>query len=135
MSQSKIYIPNKGAHDFSKATQYGELVYLSTGKVPLNSIGAIYRTFEPVIEKSQPEDYILICGPTTLNVILGSLFSFKHHRLNLLIWNIGKDGDGSYMKRNLVFNPCTGDTAELKRLINLGHDPKQAESIVRGERL
>jgi len=103
MPPVKIYIPNQGAHDFSKATQYGDLVYLSSGRIAINSLGAIYRTFLPIIEKSSPQDYILICGPTTMNCLLCSLFSIKHNRLNLLIWSIGKDGEGSYKKRNLVF--------------------------------
>ncbi len=100
----KIYIPNAGGHDFSKAEVFGELVKLSEGLFPLSSLGAMIRLFTPIVKNSSPNDYILICGPTTMNLILGGLFILKHHRLNLLIWTIDKNRDGDYRKRNLVFN-------------------------------
>lgn len=99
----KIYISNAGGHDFSKAKVFGELVKLSEGLFPLSSLGSMIRLFTPIVKNSSPNDYILICGPTSMNLILGGLFILKHHRINLLIWTIGKDGEGSYRKRNLVF--------------------------------
>lgn len=101
MNLPKIYVVNKGCHDFSSASEIGTLIYLTEGKYNLLSIGAIYRQMQPILSSSDEEDYILVCGPTVMNIVATSLFISLHSRLNLLIYHIGKDNIGRYKRRHL----------------------------------
>lgn len=104
---SKIFIPNKGVHDYSNAERFGELVFMSTGKFRLLSIGRMFRTFEPFLKGSKPNDYILIAGSTVMNSIACSMFTKIHGKLNLLIFTLNRHGDGEYKKRNLILDDLT----------------------------
>lgn len=103
----KIFIPNKGIHDYARATKYGDIVFMTKGKFRLLSIGRMYRSFEPFLVDSTPDDYILIAGSTVMNSIACSMFVKKHGRLNLLIFALDSNGNGDYKKRNLVFDNLT----------------------------
>ncbi len=94
----KVYITNRGAHDYSDAEQYGELVYCTEGIIGKYNTSQMVREFEQAMSDSQPEDYILLTSLTTLCSIATSLFAFKHGRLNLLIFK-----DDRYLVRKVVF--------------------------------
>jgi len=105
---SKIFIPNKGVHDYSLAERYGELVFLSYGKFKLLSIGRICRTFEPQLRESGPDDYIMVAGATVMCIVACVLFALEHKKLNLLLFAIDAKGDGQYKKRTIVFDSQGG---------------------------
>lgn len=100
----RIYITNRGLHDFSAAERYGALVDLTKGRYNLLSIGRMWRVMTPILRKSNSEDMILVCGPTTMNIISCSIFLLIHGRLNLLLYEVGRDGRGRYKKRTLIPN-------------------------------
>ena len=113
MANPKVYIPNKGCHDFSTAEMFGELIFLTTGKFNLLSIGRMYRTFQPIVDASSNEDYILVCGPSVMASILCSLFAIKHNCLNLLLYSASQNGVGKYKVRNIIFDPQQMEEVEL----------------------
>src|SRR4030042_6842217 len=92
-----VYVVNKSAHDFSAAKEFGELKYLSQGSRDRYAVNSIHRDFQDILAKSNPEDYLLLCGLTVMNCIACSIFSALHGKLNLLIFR-----KGSYLERNLV---------------------------------
>ena len=104
MKTTKVYVPNRSYHDFSEASRFGDLLYLTSGKISILSIGRMYRTFMPVIQTSTKEDYILVSGPSVMTSILCSMFSIKHNVLNLLIYQIGGDNKGHYKQRRISFD-------------------------------
>ena len=110
----KVYITNRGCHAFSAATEFGELIYLTTGKFNLTSLGAMYRHMAPILATSTPEDYILVCGPTVMNMVATSIFTGLHNRLNLLLYSVGKDNIGRYKRRHLtlatIYSNCDEET-------------------------
>ena len=108
---TKVYVPNRSYHDFSEATRFGELIYLTAGKISILSIGRMYRTFMPIIQASTKEDYILVSGPSVMTSILCSMFSIKHGVLNLLIYQIGGDNKGHYKQRRISFEELTQEAA------------------------
>ena len=116
-----VFIPNRGYHDFSEASRFGDLLYLTSGKISILSIGRMYRTFMPIIQSSTKEDYILVSGPSVMTSILCSMFSIKHNVLNLLIYQIGSDNRGHYKQRRISFD-------ELKET-NHANESSKAESI------
>lgn len=107
MTTPKVYIPNKSYHNFSDAKRFGELIYLTVGKISIMSTGRMFRTFHPLIEESSPEDYILISGPSVMTSLLCAMFSHKHGVLNLLIFQIEDRGPGFYKQRRIDFTQQT----------------------------
>lgn len=95
---TKVYIPNKGAHDYSKAVRYGELVYCTEGVLGKYNISHMIRQCKESMEDSQEGDFILLTSLTSLCSVVCSIFVLKHRRLNLLIF---KDGD--YVERRVIF--------------------------------
>lgn len=84
----KVFVVNRGTHDFSSAEKYGELVYLTEELQVKLSAPAVYRMFTEILcEQSCPTDYILWTGLAFLNGIATSVFKDLHGRVNALIYN------------------------------------------------
>lgn len=96
---SKVLVLNKGAHDFSRATKYGEIVYCSEGALDKWNTSQMVRELLPHIKNSSPDDYILLTSLSTLCSIACAMFTQKHGRLNLLIYK-----DDGYVTRRVVFD-------------------------------
>lgn len=92
-----VYIVNKGGHDFSAATEYGKLSYLSEGQYSPFAVDKIYREMARKIKNSSPDDYILSTGLSIMNSIACSCFAHKHGKLNLLLYK-----NGRYIARTLL---------------------------------
>jgi len=99
----KIFVPNKGCHDLSMAEKFGDLTYLTRGKISILSIGKMFRAFYPHISSSTKDDLILISGPSIMTSILCSMFSVKHGVLNLLIFQMSDNSSGQYKQRRISF--------------------------------
>ena len=54
--EHKVYVVNKGGHDFSSAESYGELVYLSEGSLNRYAVTNMYRQFSDILKESDSED-------------------------------------------------------------------------------
>lgn len=96
----KVFIINKGAHDYSAAASYGTLTYCTEGIVSKYNTSQMVRVFEQAFKDSHSDDYILLTSLTTLCSIACSVFAIYHGRLNLLIFR-----DDGYVVRRVVFNP------------------------------
>lgn len=99
MSQKRVYIPNKSVHDFSAAEPFGRLVYLSTGTVKKYATNIMYRQFYEILQHSDPEDYILVTGLTSLNIVASYIMQQLHGRVNLLLFKPYRDGRKEYIER------------------------------------
>ena len=94
---SKVYIVNRGSHDFGPAEEFGDLVILSDGPMDRYGTNNMYRVFKDKMKDSSSKDYIVPCSLNVMNIIAGAIFSHKHGRLNLLLFSKGR-----YLERNLV---------------------------------
>ena len=92
-----IYIINKSSHDYAKAKEFGDLVYLSEGPINRFDTNHIHRIFWEKLQYSNGEDYLLICGLTIMNCVACGIMGSLHSRLNLLLYK-----DGKYIPRNLI---------------------------------
>jgi hypothetical protein len=95
----KVFVVSKSGHDFSDARRYGELVTISEGIVDKWEINHMHRIASEAMKGSSSEDYILLSGLPSLQVMCCSFFAAAHQRLNLLIFK-----DGKYLERTIVFN-------------------------------
>tara|TARA_Y100000593_G_scaffold82293_1_gene154512 strand:- start:5103 stop:5549 length:447 start_codon:yes stop_codon:yes gene_type:complete len=98
-NKNKVFVVNKGGHDFTGALHFGEIVYLSEGSLNRYAVTNMYRQFAPFLSESMPNDYILITGLTTMACVACSMFAHIHGRLNLLLFKSGK-----YAERKIVLD-------------------------------
>lgn len=92
----RVYVTNKSGHDFSAAAKYGELIYLSEGRMSKYATNNIYRLFVERLKDSREDDWLLVTGLTVMNNVASAIFGFKHGRLNLLIYDQETE---NYVKR------------------------------------
>ena len=97
--QSKVFIPNNSGHDFSDAEKYGELIFITQGMIDRFKVNTMFRMTVDALSDSQPTDYIMVTGLTQINVIIASVFTQMHGRLNLLIYDVKKE---KYIPRKIV---------------------------------
>ena len=95
---TRVYIVNKSAHDFHEAKKYGELVFITEGRLNRFNINDMHRQTIEVLADSTMNDYIVPCSLNVLNSIVCATFAVKHKKLNLLLFK-----QGNYIERNIVF--------------------------------
>lgn len=96
---TKVYVPNRGPHNYTDAERFGELVYCTDGNLDKFDTSQMYRELVDSMVNSEPEDFILLGSLTSLCCVACSIFAAKHWRVNLLIHRT----DG-YVERSLFLN-------------------------------
>ena len=91
-----VYVVNRGAHDFSPAKQYGELVFMSEGTMSKYAMSNMHRTFMDFLKDSKPEDMILITSLTSMCCIATAIMTHLHGKVNFLLYK-----DERYVKRTI----------------------------------
>lgn len=107
---SYVYVLNKGAHNYTDAERFGELIFCTDGTLDRYDTSQMYRELFAAMKDSMEDDYILLTSLTSLCSIACAIFTAKHGTLNLLIHK-----DAGYVERKLVFNftrNTTDDTAD-----------------------
>jgi hypothetical protein len=97
----KVYITNRSGHDFSSATTFGELVFLSEGKTDPYQMSKIYREFVDVLKDSHEDDYLMITGLPVMNSIAAAIMAYKHGRVNWLQYHAQSN---TYKPRTIVIS-------------------------------
>ena len=95
----KVYVLNRGPHNYADAERFGTLVFCTEGNLDKFDTADMYRKLNDAMQDSQADDYILITSLTSLCCIASAIFSARHWRLNLLIHR----SDG-YVSRELYIN-------------------------------
>jgi hypothetical protein len=98
---NRVYILNKGSHDYSEAESYGELVFVSDGMLSKFATGVMFRLCQDAFHDSEPTDYILISSLATLCSVACAVFAAMHGRVNLLIYH---PDEHNYIERVIKLN-------------------------------
>jgi hypothetical protein len=85
-----VFVTNLGAHDYAPAEKYGELRFLTRGKINRYSTSTIYREFIESMHDSEKEDFLLISSLSILNSIAAAILSRKHGMVNFLLYSEGR---------------------------------------------
>ena len=101
-----VYIVNKSGHDFTPASDFGELRFMSEGTMHRFAVSEMYRVFAKELKDSKKEDYLLLTSLTTMSVIAAACFTYIHGRLNLLMYDTKKR---RYVERRLVLGELLAD--------------------------
>ena len=110
---AKVFIINKGSHDYSDAQRYGEIVYITEGSVNKFDVSQMFRECDSALASSEADDYILLTSLTTLCSVACAIFGRKHGRLNLLLFK-----DDRYVERRLVLNGSADPIVRTKRKLS-----------------
>ena len=94
---TKVFIPNRGAHDFTSAERWGTLHFMSEGPLNRYATTQMHRLFTEALADSESGDYILPTSLGVMNMIAAAIFAHRHGRLNLLLYK-----DGGYVERKVV---------------------------------
>jgi len=84
---AKVYVVNNTNHDYSKAEQYGELVYITKGKLPIFKTNTVRAMLEKGLVKFTKDDYLLISGPAIVNVMAATILYNKFDTVKFLIFD------------------------------------------------
>ena len=95
----KVYIPNKGAHDYSDANRFGDFVFLTSGSVPRYNTESMYRELVEGMQDAEETDYLLISSLAILNALASAIMSRKFGRVNYLLFR-----DGEYIEKTVIID-------------------------------
>lgn len=82
-----VYVVNQSCHNFSQAKKFGKIIFMTKGSIDRFNLTKMHRTFHSFLENSKEGDYIVLSGLTNMSTIACSIFTNKHRRLNLLVWD------------------------------------------------
>ena len=88
--KKKVYVPNRSAHDFRAAEEYGSLIFLTDGLIDRFALNTICRRFVEGTKDATADDYILVSSLNILNSLLASVFSYRFGKVNYLLWKNGR---------------------------------------------
>ena len=84
---AKVYIVNNANHDYSKAEQYGELVYVTRGKLPIFKTSTVRVMLEKGLAEFTKDDYLLISGPAIVSVMAATVLYNKFDTVKFLVFD------------------------------------------------
>lgn len=91
-----VFITNLGAHDYEPAKKYGELRFLTRGKIRRYSTSTIYREFIEGMADADATDHLLVSSLSILNSIASAILSRRFGIINFLLYS-----DGRYISRSV----------------------------------
>ena len=96
----KVFIPNKGFHDYTDAKRFGALTFVTKGSQNKFGVSNMARCWDSALKDSSPHDYILVTSLSILSSVGAACFAARHNgRVNFLLWR--KD---RYIARTMVIN-------------------------------
>ena len=84
---AKVYVVNNANHDYSKAEQYGELMYVTRGKLPIFKTSTVRAMLEKGLVKFTKDNYLLISGPAIVNIIAATILYNKFDTVKFLVFD------------------------------------------------
>lgn len=98
---SKVFITNKGSHDFSGASKFGEPVFLTDGEISKFNTSKMYRTLSPLLSNARESDYLLPTSMSVLSIIAAGFFIQRFGKVNILVYEAARN---RYICRTINFS-------------------------------
>lgn len=95
----RVYVPNKGLHDYTEAWDFGEVVFCTDGQLNRKDLLSMHSILDTAMSDATEDDYILLTSLTSLCAVACAIFASRFGRINLLIHDEGK-----YLERSLNFD-------------------------------
>jgi len=84
---AKVYVVNNANYDYSKAEQYGELIYVTRGKLPIFKTNTVRAMLEKGLVKFTKDDYLLISGPAIVSVMAATILYNNFDTVKFLVFD------------------------------------------------
>ena len=94
-----VWVPNKGALDYSSAEAFGNIVYLTEGYIDRFQTGVLYRTLAERLDHASQHDYWMITSFTVINAIGVAILARKFGVINFLLWK-----EHGYVERQIMID-------------------------------
>jgi hypothetical protein len=91
-----VFITNLGAHDYEPARAFGELRFLTRGKIKRYATSTIYREFIEGMHDAHSTDFLLVSSLSILNGIASGILARRFGIINYLLYS-----DGEYVTRSV----------------------------------
>lgn len=95
----KVFVPNDSYHDYSGAKRFGDLVFITEGRVNRKNVNDITRKVAEALEEAEAHDFVVISSLSVINSITCAVMAMRFKRLNLLLFD---DHAGSYFSRTVI---------------------------------
>jgi len=95
---TKVFVPNKGAYDYSDAERFGKLIFLTEGTITKYNTNSLHRMFNEGMRGAEEGDYVLISSLPIFNAIVSSILAARFGVVNYLLFR-----NGVYLERSLKF--------------------------------
>lgn len=94
----KVYISAYSTLNYEFLDPFGEVVKepFTVGFVELSDLQHFYKRIKPVLDKTQPDDYLALSGATAVSVVISQLWLQKHGIVRLLSFDKKKGPSGGY---------------------------------------
>lgn len=83
----RVYIAGLARHDYEPAKDYGDLVVVVSGQLDLSDVDAMRDIVTKALNRSEPDDYIILSGAPILGVLCVMEMLRRHGCVNVLQWN------------------------------------------------
>lgn len=84
----KVFITNKGGHDFSKAERFGDLVFLTSGRVDIyHTDRLVQERIIPGLEGARKTDYLLVSGNPAITAMCLAIWLDRFGEARVLFWD------------------------------------------------
>lgn len=87
--QPRVYVTEKGSHDYSKAAEHGELKFLydKSSRANVFASDALVKEIEEKLVDSNSDDFLLLSGSMTPAVISFYVLMNKHGLVQNLLYS------------------------------------------------
>lgn len=83
-----VYVVNFSEQDFSPAEKWGNIQYITRGRgLNVFDIEGLLMICKEALLDSTPEDWLIISGPSILNIVVSSIMLTRHNRVNFLLFD------------------------------------------------
>jgi len=82
-----VWVVNYAGHDYSRATEYGPLDFLTSGYVSMGNLERLFFIIAESVNKTKADDYLLLSGLLILNTIAAMAWLRKHKAVRFLLWD------------------------------------------------
>lgn len=89
---AKVFISNLSPlQKYESAKEYGELVVLTRGNMPIFKTQALQEAINNGLETSDEEDYLIISGSAVIGALTMSGWLIRHPKCRLLLYDKSED--------------------------------------------
>lgn len=117
INNPRVFVANFAGHDYTKAEQYGELVFITKGFISFQSLDRVKYQVALSVAESHSDDWLALSGTNIVNVLAAVLWFSMHRTVKIL--NFDKN-TGKY--REIILEDAANN--KLIELIQHSEEPE-----------